>query len=60
MLAKAGIQKSLKFLDSGSRFLQRRIQLEAEAIASLPGKTLKLCNGFRKRHTSVVYPKFVE
>jgi hypothetical protein len=30
------------------------------AIASLPGITLKLFNGFRKHHTSILELKFVE
>ena len=36
MLAKAGIQKSLKFLDSGSRFLQRPISLRLKLSTACP------------------------
>ena len=53
MPAKAGIQKFLIFLDSGSRFRLRLISL-TEAIASLPGMTPKLFNGFQEHHIVLV------
>ena len=42
MLVKAGIQKTLKFLDSGSHFLQMRISVRlklspAMAFTAMPG-----------------------
>jgi hypothetical protein len=51
--AQTDIQMSLKFLDSGSRFRQRRISLRLKLFASLPGMTIELCSEFQRHHTSV-------
>jgi hypothetical protein len=51
--AQADIQMSLKFLDSGSRFRQRRISLRLKLFASLPGMAIELCSEFQRHHTSV-------
>jgi len=44
MLAKAGIQKSLKFLDSGSR--------NPGLWSGVARNDAQLFNGYRKHHTS--------
>jgi hypothetical protein len=52
MPAKAGIQKHLIFLDSGSRQLQPEADPSFGGIASLPGMTIELCNELLGHHTS--------